>query len=99
MILVIGDRNDLDNFIKAKEHLIDTEKHHHIYGTNHIITLPEIADMFPFEDKQFVDLILHILSYCNIIYCLKSWEVDNDARLYHDYCDSNGYKIIYSKKY
>lgn len=98
MIIVIGDMND-KNYERAKAHLIDTEKKHHIYNTADIVTLPEIAELLPLDERQFADLMLHLLSYVNIIYCLKSWETDNDARMYHDYCAHNGYKIIYSKKF
>lgn len=99
MILVIGDIKDVAKFKMAKEHLIDTEKHHQIYGTSNIVTLPEIAEMFEVEEKDLIDLTLHILSYTKTVYMIKSWEYDNDARLLHDYCDNNGYKIIYSKKF
>ena len=102
MILIIGRMKDEDisDYRKAKEHLIDTEKKHQIYHTRNIVTLPELKEMFcDLDDRQFSDLILSILSKINIVYCIKSWEYSNDARLYHDYCAINGHKIIYSKKF
>lgn len=102
MILIIGSltKENKDGFNKAKEHLINTEKYHQIYGTRDIVTLEELRQVFDFlDDKQFFDLILHLLSYIDTVYMIKSWEVDADARLLHDYCGNNGYKIIYSKKF
>lgn len=102
MILVMGSltSEDTSGFKKAKEHLIDTEKHHQIYGTRNIITLEELRQLFiDIDDKSFFDLVIHILSCINTVYMLKNWDTDNDTRLLHDYCGNNGYKIIYSKKF
>ena len=98
MIMIIGDINDT-NYDAAKAHLIDTEKHHQIYHTSNILTFPQIRDTFEVDDKELIDLMLAILITPTIVYMLKSWEYSNDARLLHDYCSGNGYKIIYSKKF
>ena len=102
MIAIIGDWNcdDKESFEKAKAHLIDTEKKHQIYGTKDIINPVDVFDaLYMLSDKQKVDIFLHILSMCNIVYLLKGWEYNNDLRMLHDYCSNNGYKIIYSKKF
>lgn len=102
MILIIGSltKEKNDGFNKAKKHLLDTEKYHQIYGDKDIVTLPELRDTFHYlDDKQFMDMMYHLLSYLDTIYVIKSWEIDTDARLLHDYAGSNGYKIIYSKKF
>ena len=102
MILIIGsitkERNN--GFKQAKDHLLDTEKFHKIYGTKDIIRLDELRKEFYYlDDRQFMDLMLHLISYFDTVYVLKSWEIDVDARLLHDYAGNNGYKIIYSKKF
>lgn len=102
MIMIIGDweQENKESFDKAKEHLIDTEKYHSIYGTDAIINTSEVLAGVPFLDyKQKVNLILLLLSYCDTVYMLKGWEYNNDVRLLHDYAENNGYKIIYSKKF
>lgn len=87
-------------FDRAEEQLLDTEKHHQIYGTSDIINPMKVFDALPFLDyKQQVDLQLFLLSQCNTIYMLRGWESNNDVRLLHDYADNNGYKIVYSKKF
>lgn len=103
MIFVAGDWTDIekrDLFDKAEAQLIDTQKHHKIYGTSDVINSAKVLETLPFLDyKQQVDLMLYLLSRCDIIYMLKGWETNNDVRLLHDYADNNGYKIIYSKKF
>ena len=100
-ICIIGDwENDKEAFDKAEKQLIETERDHHIYGTKDIVNPVKLFKQIPGLDiKQQVDLLLHVLSYCDIAYCLFSWEHNTDFRLLHDYCATNGYKIIYSKKF
>lgn len=101
MIMIIGNwEKDKEAFEKAEQQLIETEKYHKIYGTCDIINPIKLFDMLYFlDDRQKLDLLLYLLRYCEIVYAVKSWDVFNDARLLHDYADTNGYKIIYSKKF
>lgn len=101
MILIIGNwRKDAEKFAKAEEQLIDTEKYHQIYGTADIINPVKLFETLPFlTEIQQLDLLLNLLKMCNIVYAVKSWETNTDARLLHDYASANGYKIIYSKKF
>jgi hypothetical protein len=99
--MIIGDwEKDAKSFDKAEEQLIDTEKHHQIYGTADIINPIKVFKLLPYLDAvQRIDLLLCLLTFCDIVYVLKSWEFNNDSRLLHDYADARGYKIIYSKKF
>ena len=100
MIIILGDwENDKESFKKAKKHLLDTEKYHQIYKTKDILNTAELLDMLPLDYKQQLDILLHLLSYCDTVYMLKSWESNFDIRMLHDYAGCNGYKIIYSKKF
>ena len=101
MICIIGDwENDKEAFDKAEAQLIETEEKHHIYGTKEIINPVKLFKDVPgLKINEQIDLLLHILSYCSIVYCLASWEKNTDYRLLHDYCATNGFKIIYSKKF
>ena len=101
MIFIIGNWNkDEEAYEKAEEQLIDTEKHHQIYHTSSIINVCKMFKALPeLDEKQQLDTQLDLLRMCNIVYCVKSWESSNDARLLHDYASANGYKIIYSKKF
>ena len=100
MICILGDwKEDRISFDKAKEHLINTEKYHQIYGTKDILNIVDLFNILQLEEKQQIDILLHILSYCDTVYMLKGWEYNNDLRMLHDYCANNGYKVIYSKKF
>lgn len=101
MIMIIGDWNkDTKAFEKAEEQLINTERYHKIYGTVDIINPCKLFEQLYFlDDKQRLDLLLHLLRNCDMIYAVKSWEIYDDARILHDYAGANGYKIIYSKKF
>lgn len=101
MICIIGDLNkDSEAYDKAEAHLIDTEVKHCIYGTKDIINSYKVVQLLPFLDyKQQIDLLIHLISYCDTVYMLKSWEYNNDARMLHDYAVTRNCKIIYSKKF
>lgn len=101
MIFIAGDwEKDTESFSKAEEQLINTEKYHSIYGTSDIINPVKVLESISFLDyKQKVNVMLQLLSYCDIIYMLKGWEYNVDVKLLHDYASNNGYKIIYSKKF
>lgn len=101
MICIIGDwENDKESFGKAEKQLIETEEKHYIYGTKEIVNPVKLFKDVPgLKINEQVDLLLHILSYCSIAYMLSSWETSTDFRLLHDYCATNGFKIIYSKKF
>lgn len=103
MIFIVGDWTDdstKERFILAEEQLKATEKYHNIYHDADIINSYLVLETMPFLDyKTQVDLMLFLLSKCDIVYMLKGWESNNDVRLLHDYADNNGYKIIYSKKF
>ena len=103
MIFIAGDWTDeknVDSFAGAEQQLEDTEKYHSIYGTSEIINSYTVMQTLNYLDyKQQVDVLIHLLSYCDIIYMLRGWENNNDIRLLHDYASNNGYKIIYSKKF
>lgn len=102
MIAIIGDWVDGSRkaFAEAEQHLIDTERYHNIYGTDDIINTAKVLDTMLFLNyKQQVNLMIHLLSYCDTAYMLKGWENNNDVRLLHDYAENNNYRIIYSKKF
>jgi len=101
MIFIAGDwEKDRKRFDKAVEHLIQTEKYHSIYHDADIINIADVYEKYPFLDyEQKLALSLTMLSFCDIIYMLKSWENHCDARLWHEYACAHNYKIIYSKKF
>lgn len=101
VIMILGDWiADRDTFAKAESHLIDTEKKHQIYHTLSIINLVDVLDVLPlFDYRQQIDLALFLLSQCDTVYMLKSWEHNNDVRMLHDYACACNYQIIYSKKF
>ena len=101
MIFIAGDwEQDITHFAKAKEHLIDTQKHHQIYGTAEIINSAEVLATMPFLSyEQQIDVLIQLLSMCDTIYMLKGWEKNNDVSLLHDYASAKNYRIIYSKKF
>lgn len=103
MIFIAGDwENDekRELFYKAEEHLVDTQKYHSIYGTADIVNSRRVLENLPeLSYQEAVDIMLHLLSFCDTIYMLKGWENSNDIKLLHDYASNNNYRIIYSKKF
>lgn len=103
MIFIAGDfldKSEREYFDKAEAHLIDTQKEHHIYGTDEVINIAKVVETMPFLDyKQILNVLLVLLSYCDTIYMLKGWESNVDVKLLHDYACNCNYKVIYSKKF
>lgn len=102
MIYITGNLEDEENFFKAEEHMIDTNTHHNIYGNSKtpVINPITIFRALPeLEIKDMINIQLHLLSLCDTLYCIKSWQNDVDARLLHDYARANNYKVVYSKKF
>lgn len=47
--------------------------------------------------KQYMDIDLMWLSFCDQIYMLKGWENSRGARLEYEYAKANNYDIFYQK--
>ena len=102
MIFIAGDWEDGDRtaFDDAEQHLINTEKHHKIYGTSDIINSAKVLDTMPFLSyNQKLELLLKLLSYCDTIYMLKGWECNPDVKLLQDYAIVRNCRTVYSKKF
>ena len=100
MIFIMGDLENVSKktFDEAIKHLKKTEKYHQIYHDAVIVNARQLKDYVPdITDKERTDLLIHVLSCCDILYMLKGWESDAECRLVHEYAWANSYRIIYSK--
>lgn len=103
IMIIIGDWTDEKRtkaFYDAEEYLIDTQDKHYIYGTGKIINVKKVLDTMPFLNyRQQVTLVMNMISICDMAYMLKGFEYNNDSRMMHDYADTIGLRVVYSKKF